>query len=674
VAEVREFYPNAARLVPDGAQWRVLDGAARFIGRVTRTSPMADNVAGYRGPTECLVQLSLDGKTIQGIRLRKSYDTDSYVEQIRKARVFLNGFVGRSLEEVAQYEFPRRTVEGVGGATMTARAVGEGMKRRFDSELRMRGVLKQVWRPKPRDWALGGVLLGAVLLAFTRWRGQRWVRVVWQLVLVVYVGAISHDLLSLAAFAGWAANGLAFQAAPGLVLLAGAALLVPWATRRQLYCHQICPHGAAQQLLGGLGWKRWSPSGRWASVLESLPTALLGVAFVLVLAGFASQLPALEAFDAWVWRVAGVCSLILAVGGLLASLVIPQAYCRFGCPTGAFLGFVRSSGSVDRWGRRDWTGLVFLVLGLATIQTVRGWPRSEPVPEPLFLSGPTMGTTWSVKIRDEVADSGQLQEAIAEQFDWAESLTSHWMTNTDLSAFNRTPETNAMPMAWPVLTLARWASDISRETKGAYDITVGPLVRRWGFGPDGPRTNAPADSELEALRPAIGWQQLDIHDGMLRKAHPAMEVDLSSIAPGWAIDQVTRYLERRGYTNFLVESGGELRAHGIWTIAIEHPTRLCTLTNEAIGTSGTYRHNFRVGDRVYSHLIDPRTARPITHRTVSVSVRHPECARADAWAAALNVLGAAEGFPLAERLGIAAQFVTEEIEGKPEVISTSRWK
>src|SRR5437762_5594604 len=285
-----------------------------------------------------------------------------------------------------------------------------------------------------------------------------------------------------------------------------------------------------------------------------------------------------------------------------------------------------------------------------------------------------MGTTWSVKIRDEIADPAIVDKVIADEFEWAENLTSHWRTNTDLSEFNRTATTNAMPVPWPVLTLSRWAIEISRQTGGAYDITVGPLVKLWGFGPAPRRTEPPTDAEIDAVLPAVGWQKLEVLDGMLRKRHPGLEIDLSSIAVGWAIDQATQLLERRGFTNFLVEAGGELRARGRWSIAIEHPTRTCTLNNESIGTSGTYRRKFQSGGRDYSHLIDPHTGRPITHDTVSVSVRHADCAHADAWGAALNVLGVQAGFPLAERLDLAAQFVVERSDGKLDVRQSSAWR
>ena len=630
------------------------------------------------------------------MRVRKSYDTDSYVDQIRRDNYYLKLFGGRSIEELAALDYAKENIEGVSGATQTSWAVAEGLKRRFAAELKVQAQAPR-WRPKPRDWMLAGVVVGALVMAFTSLRGHRWVRVAWQLLLVGYVGLVNHDLLSLALFGGWAAHGLALKAAPGLVLLAAAALLVPWTTRRQLYCHQICPHGAAQQLLGKIGtWfsgvgqsrsverspsprtrflpRRWMPPARVTHLLELVPAMLLGFGLLTLLLGWPVNLANLEPFDAWVWRTAGVATLVIAAAGLAASLFIPQAYCHFGCPTGALLSFVRSTGSADHWGRRDWAGLGFLAAALIATIGIRAWPRTEPAPEPLAWHGRTMGTTWSVKIHDEIAAHAAIEKAIAGEFDAAEFMTSHWRTNTDLSQFNRTATTDAMPVPWPVLTLARWSAEISRATDGAYDITVGSLVRLWGFGPGPRRSEPPSDSEIAEVRPAVGWQKLEVLDGMLRKQHPAIEVDFSSIAVGWAIDQVAQLLERRGYTNFLVAAGGELRARGRWTIAIEHPTRACTLTNESIGTSGTYRRNFQSGGRQYSHLIDPRTGRPITHGTVSVSVRHADCAHADAWAAALNVLGVETGLPLADRLNLAAQFVVERSGGQLEVLPSAAWK
>jgi thiamine biosynthesis lipoprotein ApbE/Na+-translocating ferredoxin:NAD+ oxidoreductase RnfG subunit len=671
--EARTLFPEAARFEPEASGPRVLDASNHLLGYVLRTSPQADNVSGYRGPTECLVGLDPDGRTLKDLRLRQSYDTPSYVDQVRQAQTFFRLFQNRTVEELAALEYPKSKVEGISGATRTARAVVEGLHRRLAAELEARKPVP-AWRPRFRDGALTGVIVAGLVLAFTPLRGRRWVRLLWQLLLIGYVGLVNHDLLSLSLFAGWASHGLALKAAPGLVLLTAGALFVPWGTRRQFYCHQVCPHGAAQQLLGKLFRRRRTLPPGLARALEFLPSLLLAVALLGVLAGWAFNFAAIEPFDAWNWKTAGTATVVIAVAGLAASLFVPQAYCRFGCPTGAILSFVRSSGSAARWGRRDWTALAFLGAGLAAVVAVRSGPQTPSPPEPSVLRGQTMGTTWTVKIRDELASPPVLEQAVAKEFDWAESLTSHRRTNTDLSLFNRTHDTNAMAVPWPVLTLGRWAGEISRATGGAYDVTAGPLVRLWGFGPGPRRNEPPADAEIAAARASVGWEKRELLDGMIRKRAPGLEVDLSSIAHGWAIDKVTDLLVFRGYTNFLVKAGGELRAVGPWNVAVERPARSCFLRDESMASSGIYRLSEQAETQPYSHLIDPRTGRPVTHQTVAVSVRHEDCGHAEAWATALNVLGIEEGWPLAERLHLAAEFVVEHADGKLDVQSTSAWR
>jgi thiamine biosynthesis lipoprotein len=312
-------------------------------------------------------------------------------------------------------------------------------------------------------------------------------------------------------------------------------------------------------------------------------------------------------------------------------------------------------------------------VSLAVAGGVRGFSSHEAESELVVLNGQTMGTTWTVKLRGEVQNPAALEKAVAKEFDWTETMTSHWRTNTDLSIFNRTASTNPIAVPWPVTKLTRMTREISEASGGAFDITVGPLVRLWGFGPAPRRETPPGEDEIERLRESWGWEKLEILDLQLRKQHPGLEIDLSAIAPGWAADQIAALLEGRGYQEFLVETGGELRALGRWKIAIEHPTRTCTLTNESIGTSGSYRQQWESGGRRYSHLLDPRTGRPIAHRTVSVSVAHSTCALADAWAAALNVMGVEAGLPLAESLGLAAQFVVEKENGALELRSSAKW-
>lgn len=671
--ELRPLFPDATHLESGPSATRVFDTSGEMMGIALRTSPQADNISGYQGPTDCLVTLDADMQKVTGFRIRKSYDTPSYVDRVRKAKSLQHLFLNRSIEELAELKYPRKKLDGISGATRTARAIVNGVQRRFAAEMEASDP-QSPWQLQTRDWAMIGVIIGGLVMAMTSLRGHRWVPIAWQLLLVGYVGLVNHDLLSLSLFAGWASHGLALKAAPGLVLLTAAALIVPWGIRRQLYCHQICPHGAAQQLLGKLINHRRTLPQTADRLLRMAPTLLLGIAIATLLAGWTLDLAALEPFEAWNWSSAGTATIAIAVTGLIASLFYPQAYCRYGCPTGVIFSFLRSSGSADQWSRRDSMAISFLVAGVVAVAAVRARPHDEPEVEPMLLTGHTMGTTWSVKIHDELASPPTLEKTIGKEFDWAESLTSHWLPDTLLSTFNRTQSVEPMEASWPVMMLSRWSAEIGRETDGAFDITVAPLARLWGFGPNAQPAAIPTNAELESVRQYVGWNNLDILDDALRKVHPKLEFDLSSIAKGWAVNKVVDKLVFQRYTHFLVEAGGELRAVGRWNVAIEHPMRAITLLNESLATSGTYRQQFENDEEQYSHLLDPRTGRPITHQTVSVSVRHPDCARADAWATALNVLGVEEGMPIADRLELAAQFVVEDPNMSLEVISSSEWK
>ena len=208
---------------------------------------------------------------------------------------------------------------------------------------------------------------------------------------------------------------------------------------------------------------------------------------------------------------------------------------------------------------------------------------------------------------------------------------------------------------------------------GGDEIAVGPLVAAWGFGA-GARApgHGPAGAELAALRERIGFGllEIDLSAGTARKQHPQLVCDLSAIAKGFAVDEVAHALSQLGWTDFLVEVGGEVRAAGerpeggAWRVGIERPDEasravqgVVVLRDAAMATSGDYRSFYEVEGRRLSHLVDPRTGRPITHQLASVSVVHPEAILADAWATALAVLGPEAGLARAEAEGIEAYFL-----------------
>ncbi|MEN3939808.1 4Fe-4S binding protein [Prosthecobacter sp. SYSU 5D2] len=358
LAEVQTLLPAAASLktapqYPGG--FEVLDADQKRIAIAVRTSPVTDTLIGYKGPTDTLMLLDASGQNLKKIALRRSYDTKRYVGYITGDQYFLNLFNDRSLEDLATLDFEEARIEGVSGATETSWSMAEGLKRRAETLLQQQpaGWLRKVtWRWQ--DWGHLAILASAFIMAFTRLRGRAWLRHTHHALLVLYAGFIAGELLSQGLLAGWAAHGTPWRSAPGLLLLAAVALLGPVLTSKQLYCHHICPHGALQQLLARrLRWQ-WRVPAWLDKSLSQLPFLLLAFVFLTVILGLRVDLNDLEPFDAYVFRVAGLASIIIAVTGVIASLFTPLAYCKYGCPTGALFKLIRFTGDADRLGTRDW--------------------------------------------------------------------------------------------------------------------------------------------------------------------------------------------------------------------------------------------------------------------------------------------------------------------------------
>jgi len=222
-------------------------------------------------------------------------------------------------------------------------------------------------------------------------------------------------------------------------------------------------------------------------------------------------------------------------------------------------------------------------------------------------------------------------------------------------------------------------------TNGRFDVTIGPLVNAWGFGPGGPQTQV-SDEQVAELLTYVGYEKLhlDPMQQTLSKAHPKTYIDLSAIAKGYAVDKVVKAIEAQGHQNYMVEIGGEVFAKGTnpkdgpWRIGIETPSihapgifEVVILASQALATSGDYRNFYEENGERFSHTIDPKTGRPIKHKLASVSVLSDSCARADALATALNVLGPIDGPKLAEEKGIAALFIIRDSSGKLQESQTS---
>lgn len=300
------------------------------------------------------------------------------------------------------------------------------------------------------------------------------------------------------------------------------------------------------------------------------------------------------------------------------------------------------------------------------------------------FAGTVMGTTYSIK--GEIPDVRLLQRAkdqVQNALQDVDTRMSTYKTESEVSIFNRLPAGVRQQVSselMEVLTLSRSLFEVSG---GAFDITVGPLVRAWGFGVH-PADQAPQEARLLELRRITGSQLLDINeeDLFVMKKADGVQIDLSAVAKGYGVDRASEALKKLGVDNFLVEVGGELRFSGTkptsegrrtpWTLAIEEPVQSgrqihgilsAPVNGGALATSGDYRNFLEVDGEMLSHIIDPRVGRPVPRRTASVSVFRPTAAEADGLATALSVLEPDAALELADQKGWAVYLLVHRAQG-----------
>jgi len=304
-------------------------------------------------------------------------------------------------------------------------------------------------------------------------------------------------------------------------------------------------------------------------------------------------------------------------------------------------------------------------------------------PGQVELAGQTMGTQFSIKLPAGTGDYDRtrLQDAIEAVLDGADGTMSTYKPDSALSTFN-----TAASIDWQVVSVdlcdkVEKSLAISAATHGSFDITVGPLVNLWGFGPEAIIDEPPGDEAIAARAALTGFDKLhaDCSRPALRKDIAGLMLDMSAIGKGFAADSVADLLTALGFDSYLVEIGGELRVRGLnsngepWAIGIEAPLRdqrkpytIVHLTDIAMATSGDYRNYFEVDGKIYSHTIDTRTGRPVTHSVASVTVVDELAYRADALATALLVMGPEEGMAFAERQDLAVLMLLRTSEGFEE--------
>ncbi len=326
--------------------------------------------------------------------------------------------------------------------------------------------------------------------------------------------------------------------------------------------------------------------------------------------------------------------------------------------------------------------LTTIFLTLAVYSAVRN--------DTVYITGETMGTTYRITLTVPVYKtlSREIKENLLKKKIDAElarinALMSTYDPNSELSLLNKHQSSDPFPISSETAKVLNLALEIAQKTNGVYDPTVGPLVNLWRFGPEDRPEQVPSQEEIDSAKQLVGWEKIKLveqsqNDSSTKlfsivKSQPNVYIDLSSIAKGYGVDCVTDLLIQNGYRNFLVDIGGELRSKGKnaagndWSIGINRPdltdaslAKTVSLSDKAIATSGDYLNYYELDGKRYSHIIDPQTGRPITHKTASVSVIDDSCMVADAWATALLALGAEKGKPLAKENSLNVTFIIRD--------------
>ena len=320
-------------------------------------------------------------------------------------------------------------------------------------------------------------------------------------------------------------------------------------------------------------------------------------------------------------------------------------------------------------------------LGALSLTGCSERPHAVPSSTSVQLSGETMGTTYIVKLAATPLTAAQLERLAADvqsALDGVNRGMSLYRPESELMRLNHHPGQSPLAISRPLFDVLATGQQVAQLSRGAFDMSVAPLVHAWGFGP-AKRTVPPTDAAVQSGRAALGYGglHLDRTHRTATKVQSALQFDLGGIAKGYGVDLAAQALDVQGIEHYMIEVGGEVRtrgrnAHGqAWQIGIEQPdavpqrARLVVpLSGQSMATSGDYRIYYEHEGRRYSHEIDPRTGAPIAHGLASVTVVTDDCMRADALATALIVLGPQAGWELAQREQLAAHFIVREPDGR----------
>lgn len=316
---------------------------------------------------------------------------------------------------------------------------------------------------------------------------------------------------------------------------------------------------------------------------------------------------------------------------------------------------------------------VILLLALLTVSCQKS-NKNDPL---VVYSGFAIGTTYLIKIANPKSSVSEANlkgeiEALLHEVDIDMSTFN---PESEIYQFNHYFQTDDFQVSPETLRVLIEAKRIAEMTDGAFDPTVGILVDLWGFGPTARDKRVPPADQIESSKRHVNFRDLILNQDKktVRKTDPIIMVDLAAIAKGRSVDMVAERLEEKGYKNYLVEIGGEIRTNGVkpdgsaWLVAIERPEasqrsiqKIVKLSQLSMATSGDYRNFFEIDGKRYSHALNPFTGYPVENNVASVSIVHKSCMTADALATGLMVLGPEKGIQVANAHNIAALFITRQ--------------
>ncbi len=315
-----------------------------------------------------------------------------------------------------------------------------------------------------------------------------------------------------------------------------------------------------------------------------------------------------------------------------------------------------------------------------------GYSQTDASDDQIYsLQGKTMGTTFSIRYRTEAEiKPEEVQENIEQLLKSINQVMSTYIPDSELSIFNQSQSTDWQKASDELVFVISTAQKISELTDGAFDVTVGPLVNLWNFGPN-KKQGVPTQAEIKNALGSVGYQLMEYRESPpgIKKNNPGLYVDLSAIAKGYAVDRVAEKLNELKIKNFLIEIGGEIRTqgakteNGFWKVAIEKPDpethnsikEILKFNNQAIATSGNYRNFHLIDGKLFSHTINPKTGNPVEHKTISVSVIGESCMKCDAWATALSVLPAEKSIAIAKSQNLKVLLI--EKKGAGQILSAT---